>query len=101
MGRKFQQTSADFRKLEKKGDTVEGTIVSIIEKAQVKDKTRPVVVLRTDEGAIDKVPLTESAWADLSIYAPGEYLRITLKDLVNTGKGNPLKVFKFERGIES
>jgi len=99
MARKFKQVSADFTKLDKKGDTAEGTILDILT-VQIKDKTRPVVVLQTDDERILKVPLTDSAAPDLAAFGKGEYIRITLKDLVNTGKGNPAKVFKFERGVE-
>lgn len=94
--RKFKQVSADFLNLNEVGDSAEGEIMDILD-MHVRDKTRPGIVLKRDDGKILKVPLTDNAKADLATLSRGDYIRVSLKELVDTHKGQPAKVFFFEK----
>ena len=97
--REYLQITSDFVKLDKVGDVVEGYLVAVLMEVPVKDRTRPVVVLKTEEGITKKIPMGESVKADLPGLAKdhmGDYCRISLAGLQPSGKGNATKIFKIE-----
>jgi len=94
----FKQVSTDFTKLKKVGDAAEGYLVLVSDDPiGTQGRTRPVLTLKTDDGKLLKVPVSDSAKGTLAAIAPGEYLRVTFKGEEATSRGlNPVKLYTFE-----
>lgn len=100
--RKFEQVNAEFHKLKTAGDSIEGFVVDVQESpVGTTDKTRPVFILKTEDGRLLKVPVSESCRPEIVVIGKGEYVRITFAGEQATARGlNPVKTYRFERATE-
>jgi hypothetical protein len=95
MSKTFKQVSSDFIKLSKEAPSCEGFLVESLD-MPVEGRTRPGVLLKTEDGKILKVPLGEAMRGELALLEKGAYYKFTFLGTEASRKGNDVKKFKIE-----